>query len=162
MNLFIDTCSWFKLQALDQNKLFSIKTLYDVADVNITHDVLSELEYYDCTIWIRERSKIVPVKDKKVFDDASSLDFDAADASILSNGSKDANTLIISEDGPLLEYAQICNFSAIQLVDFFRILVEGKKQSKNDLYKMNRYFREQKNITRRKENEIKQWLAEYR
>ena len=162
MDLIIDTCSWFKLQALEFDHLFSIKTLYDFADVNITHDVLSELEYYSCAIWIKERSKIIPVKDKKIYDEATSLDFDAADASVLSNGSKDTNTLIISEDGPLLEYAQIYNFSAIQLIDFFKILVEGKKQSKNDLYKMNRYFREMKNITLKKEREIKQWLADYR
>ena len=162
MDLFIDTCSWLKLDALSKNNLFLIENLYDFGDINITHDILFELDHFNCNVWIKERSKIIPVKNKQVFDEAITLDFDKADASLLSNGSKELATLIISEDNLVLRFARMYQFAAIQLIDLIRILVQQNILSKNELYKINRYLREMRNITLKKEKEIKQWLAEYR
>ncbi len=160
MDILIDTCSWLKIDSLIDEHLFSAKILYDFASINITHDVVTELEHYHAKSWIKEKTKIIPIKDKRIFDEAIVLEFDTADASILSNGSKDASWVIVSEDHLLLECAQLYNLKAMQLIDLMKVLVNQEVISKNILFKINRFCRKARNITEKREKQVKQWLQE--
>ncbi|TFF97386.1 MAG: hypothetical protein EU547_04470, partial [Promethearchaeota archaeon] len=106
MILLIDTCTWFKLELLKEDNLFETSKIYDWAEIAVTHQVLKELEYYKCESIIKEKTKINPIENRQIYNQSSSLNFDEADASILSFGKKSKNHILVSEDGALLEYAR--------------------------------------------------------
>lgn len=158
MELLIDTCTWLKLERIQD--LFDVKTLHEHASLAITHEVATELEQYRCQSWKREENAIYPIGDKDIYEDAISLDFDIADASLLSNCSTSINKCLITEDRALIKFAVMYKFNALQLIDLFRVLCGDARITKNHLFKLNRKLRELRNITTRKEKEIKSWLAE--
>ncbi|MBD3227830.1 MAG: hypothetical protein GF329_06550 [Candidatus Lokiarchaeota archaeon] len=154
MKLLIDTCTWLKLEMLNEDKLFDPLKIYDWTEIEITHQVLKELEYYDCKSIKKEKTKINPIENKWIYKDALSLNFDEADASILSFGRKSKSYIMVSEDGALLEYARINNFTALQLIDLFRICFQKGLIESRKLYHLVKYLRKKKNITKRKRKEI--------
>lgn len=126
----------------------------------ITHDIASELEYFKCYTWKKDKTIILPIKNRAIYDEAIAFNFDKADASILSNGSKEFNPVIITEDRAIIQFAQIYHFSTHQLIDFLRFLTYTTTISKNLLFQINKTLRTLKNTTLKKEKEIKEWLAE--
>jgi len=162
MNILIDTCTWLKLDKLTNLNLISIDLIYNSAEIMVTPDVASELEYYNCNSWRKEKTLFLPIKNDKIYEEAIVYNFDKADASILSNGSKDFTSIIITEDRNLIQFAKIYKFVVQQLIDFFRFLVELNIITKNLLSKINKILRDIKNITVKKERQIKNWLAETR
>jgi len=160
MKLLIDTITWTKLARLQNLDAFSSVQLYAWAEIQITHKVQEELEYRRNTIWIKEKTQILPIKTARIYQDALDLDFDEADASILSNGSKEPDYFIVSEDRDLLRVACSYQFSAVQLIDLFRILTALEHITRRDLYNLAKILRELRNITEKKQKEIKSWLNE--
>ena len=154
MILLIDTCSWLKLDLLNEENVFNSGQLYDWADIEITHQILRELEYYDCRSLQREETKINPIGNQKIFNEAIELNFDEADASILSSGTRSKEIALISEDGALLEYARIRSFFALQLIDLFRLFTQKNLIKPRELYHLTKELRKLKNITKKKEKEI--------
>jgi len=158
MDLLIDTCSWIKFDYLQDKKIVDTGILYQYADVAITHEVLAEIGYFKVSSVKIDKTKILPIKNNEIYISAMKLMFDRADASILSNGSRDSSTLIVSEDRALLTYATIHRFTCVQLIDLFRILTETNLISRNKLLKLSNILRKLRNITKRKEKSIKEWL----
>lgn len=161
MKLMIDTCSWFKLERLSRLGLFDANNLYKWAEIQITHDVEKELDYWQCSVWKKERTQILPVKNEKIFNEAILLGYDIADASILSNGSKDPDFFIVSEDRAMIKYLRLYRFSSIQIIDLFRILTRLNFISRTELYRLAKYLRINRNITKRKLKSIKKWLRSF-
>ena len=102
MELLIDTCSWLKLARLQNKNIFNVENLYNWAEIQITYDVQKELNYWRCSVWKKEATQIIPIKDEKIFNEIKNFGYDEADASILSNGCKEPDSFILSEDRALL------------------------------------------------------------
>ncbi|MEX2683535.1 MAG: hypothetical protein Q6373_018305 [Candidatus Sigynarchaeota archaeon] len=161
MRLFIDTGTWLKLDVLAAMKLFEARLLYEWSEVFITHQVDEELRHFKNKAIVRERTSILPIKNKKIYDDAIAVGFDPADSSIISHGEPDnPDALLISEDRPLLKYAKMYKFFIMQLVDLFQVYTKQGRISTNELYQLAREMQRLRNITRKKQNEIKEWLKE--
>ncbi|HME53543.1 MAG TPA: hypothetical protein VKM55_15060 [Candidatus Lokiarchaeia archaeon] len=159
MKLFIDTGTWLKLDVLSDLTLFEPNSLYDWADIFTTHQVDEELRHFNNRSINRSLTGILPVKNKKIYDEAVAVGFDLADASIISHGETDnPDVLIISEDRPLLKYAKMYRFYIIQLIDLFQVLAKQEHVSYNELYGLTREMQRLRNITRKKQEEIKNWL----
>jgi hypothetical protein len=108
-----------------------------------------------------EKVEVLPHQDNRIYKDALTLDFDEADASILSHSFDETDTYIISEDRPFLTYGKSFGIKIIQLVDFMEVLTSLNIVSKNDLYQINRELRKIKNISEKKEKSIKNWLKTF-
>jgi hypothetical protein len=161
MRLFIDTGTWLKLDALDALKLFVPKSLYEWSEVFITHQVDEELRHFKNISIDRNHTSILPIKNKKVYEDALAVGFDAADSSIISHGEPDdPGTLIISEDRPLLKYTKMYRFYIMQLVDLFQVFANLGHISPNELFQLAMEMQRLRNITRKKQDEIKDWLKQ--
>ncbi len=161
MKIFIDTYSWFKIDHLVAISLMEVNTLYKEFELCITHDVLEELEHRNLRSCQISKLHIYPIKNKRIYEDAIDQDFDKADASILSNGSRNGDILIVSEDKPMLELGKSYKFECIQLIDFLKILMSLDSLTKNGLFKINRELRRLGNISKTKEKEIKNHLNQF-
>ncbi len=158
VNLLIDTCTWLKLDKLEEESLFKLDKLYSNFAIFITHDAERELKYYNCKSYNKSRTTILPIHDNTIYQKAIELEYDEADASILSQGDKNGEMTIVSEDRMLLLFARMYGFSSVQLIDLFKILTEMNLLKNNELYRINKELRRLKNITKTRFNEIKKWL----
>lgn len=158
LNVIIDTCSWFKLDLLDNMRLIKIDDLYDWINIEITHEVLKEIEHYAIKSFKKNETTIIPIQNKSIYHDALNCNLEPADASILSNGSRKNEVLIVSDDQELLEFAHTYHFTAIHIVDLFLLLTEIDFLSKRSLYRIAKELRNMKNISKKKHKEIHDWL----
>lgn len=158
MKLLIDTCSWIKFDFLKHLQLFTAENLYEWVDIRITHEILEELEYHKVNSCNKIKTTIIPISNKFIYQDALNCKLDIADASILSNGSKKNDMIIVSEDSELLEFAHTYFLRAIELIDLFLILTENGYTSKRTLYRIAKAMGENKNISKKKKKEIREWL----
>ena len=148
MKIFIDTYSWSKIDLLVNSSNFDINCLYKEFDLCITHDVMKEIQHREIKSCQIPNLHINPIKNKRIYDDAITQKFDKADASILSNGSRNGDTIIVSEDLPLLELGKSYKFECIQLIDYCRILTNLNLLTKKNLYQINKELRRLENITK--------------
>ena len=158
MKIFIDTYSWAKIDVLVDASFININDLYQQFDFCTTHDVVKEIQYRGIKSCQIQNLFIHPIKNKRIYEDAIIQQFDKADASLLSNGSRKGDTIIITEDRPLLELGRSYGFKIIQLIDFFKILAEFNVLTKNKFFQINRELRNLRNITKIKENELKLFI----
>ena len=161
MKLFIDTGTWLKLDALSDLKLFEPNSLYEWGEIFTTHQVDEELRHFNNKSINRSLTSIVPIKNKNIYDETVAVGFDPADSSIISHGESDnPDVLIISEDRPLLKYTKIYRFYIMQLIDLFQVLAQQGHLSYNELYQLAREMQRLRNITRKKQEEIKNWIKQ--
>ncbi|MHA1744596.1 MAG: hypothetical protein ACTSWW_01280 [Promethearchaeota archaeon] len=160
MKIFIDTFSWFKIDLLVSTSYIDLAALYQELELCITHDVLEELQNRKIKSCQISKLQVYPIGNKRIYDDAITQDFDKADASLLSNGSRNSDILLVSEDQPLLELGKSYRFDCIQLIDFCRILTSLNILTKRKLFQVNRELRRLGNISKKKEREMKQHLQQ--
>ena len=160
MKIFIDTYSWAKIDVLVDASYVDLNYFYQKFEICITHDVLKEIRYREIKSCQIQNLHVYPIKNKRIYEDAIIQRFDEADASLLSNGSRKGDTIIITEDKPLLELGKSYRIEIIQLIDFFRILTKLNLFTKNTLFKINRELRKLRNISKNKEKEIKDFLQQ--
>lgn len=158
MQFLIDTCTWIKLDKLQELKEFSAGQLYNWGEVQITHEVLKEIDHFRVKSCVRKETAILPIGNTQIYDDATSAQLDEADASLLSNGSRARDKIIISEDTGLLDFARLYRITALQLIDLFQFFTEGDYFTRRELYQHTRTLRDLKNITKKRQKEIKTWL----
>jgi len=158
MQFLIDTCTWIKLDKLQKLKEFSTSQLYLWGEVQITHEVLKEINHFRVLSCIRKDTTILPIGNRQIYDDATSTQLDEADASLLSNGARTQDKIIISEDPGLLNFARLYRITALQLIDLFQFFTEGDYLTRRELYRHTRTLRDLKNITKKRQKEIKSWL----
>ncbi|MCF2139755.1 MAG: hypothetical protein K9W44_06855 [Candidatus Lokiarchaeota archaeon] len=154
MNLLIDTFSWKKIGLLSEEKLINIDFLHKWSRIYITHEVKRELEHFEISSCNFDATTILPIKNNRLYQYALDLGFDQADSEIFSNSSPTKEMTIVSEDKPLLKLLQSYHVRAIQLIDLFYIYYKLDFIKSNDLFKINKYFREKKNITEKKYRKI--------
>ena len=161
MKLFIDTGTWLKLDALSDLRLFEPASLYEWAEIFTTHQVDEELHHFNNKSINRSLTSILPIKNKDIYDEAVAVGFDPADSSIISHGeTNNPDVLIISEDRPLLKYTKMYHFYMMQLIDLFQVLAKQRQVNYNELYQLAREMQRLRNITRKKQEEIKNWLKQ--
>lgn len=160
MNFLIDTFSWKKLDLLTQAKLFEVSNLYEWAKIFITPEVLNEIHHFHLKSCNFQDTTILTIKNPKIFQEAKILNFDQADAEILSNGGRnpDTDVCIVSEDKPLLSFAMAYSLTAMQVIDVFQLLNNLGLINNRKIFQINRFLREKKNITHKKAMDIKKWL----
>ncbi len=158
MKLLIDTCTWMKLDVLKDARIFSPDLLYKWADVQIPHEVLEEIDHFRVTSCLREKTTILPVGNERLYRDAQDAGLDPADASLLSNGSTSPDTIIVTEDPGLIDFACLHKIMAMELVDFFQRLTELEYMTKRDFYNRAKALRDLKNITKKRNKQVKTWL----
>jgi rRNA-processing protein FCF1 len=161
MKFFVDTFSWKKIDILKELSLIDMDRAYDSLKICITHPVLTEISHFNLKSCILEKTQILPHQDNKLYRDALILGFDEADASLISCSNDEEEVYIVSEDRPLLTFGRSFGIKMVQLVDFMQVLTTLKVISKNNLYQINRKLREVKNISKRKEKSIKDWLKDF-
>ena len=161
MKFLIDTFSWKKFDLLSEENLFKVSNLYNWAEIFITHEVKTEIEHFELKSCNFKATIILPIKNYTIFQDAKSLEFDQADAEILSNGNLYGDLCIISEDKPLLKFAIAYSLNAIQVIDLFQVFNNLELLENRELFQINRFLREKKNITERKASDIKKWLSKH-
>jgi len=160
LKIFIDTYSWAKIDILVDASYIDLNNLYQKFEICTTHDVLEEIQYREIKSCQIHNLQIYPIKNKRIYEDVIIQQFDKADASLLSFGSRKGDSIIVSEDKPLLELGKSYRIEIIQLIDFFRILTKLNLFTKNQLFKINRELRKLKNISKKKEKEIKNFLQQ--
>ena len=161
MKFLIDTFSWKKFDLLSEKNLFKVSNLYNWAEIFITHEVKTEIKHFGLKSCNLIATIILPIKNHTIFQDAKSLEFDQADAEILSNGNLYGDLCIISEDKPLLKFAIAYSLNAIQVIDLFQVFNNLELLENRELFQINRFLREKKNITKRKASDIKKWLSKH-
>ena len=160
MKIFIDTYSWAKIDILVDASYIDLNCLYQKFELCSTHDVLEEIKYRKIKSCQIQNLQIYPIKNKRIYEDLIIQQFDKADASLLSIGSRKGDSIIVSEDKPLLELGKSYRIEIIQLIDFFKILTKSNLFTKNKLFKINRELRKLRNISKNKEKEIKNFLQQ--
>ncbi len=161
MHVLIDTFSWKKLDILEEDEQIGTGTILDQFNVCITHAVFEEINHFKIKLHYPRKVSIIPYKNHKVCEDARLFGFDEADASIASACVELEDSMIVSEDRPLLAFGKGYGLKIVQLIDFFRIMTMSGIISRNDLYRANRKLREMKNISKIKEKSIKEWLQSH-
>ncbi len=162
MKFFVDTFSWKKIGILQESRLVDIDPVYAKVKICITHAVLDEIKHFELKSCQVDKTEILPHQPNKIYKEALALQFDDADASILSHGFDDDDTYIISEDRPLLTYGKSFGIKIVQLVDFMQVLTALNVISRNNLYQINRKLRDLKNISKKKADAVKEWLKTFK
>jgi len=83
------------------------------------------------------------------------MGYDDADASILSNGRSDPDFFLITEDRAVIKYSRLYHFSTIQLCDLFRIFTMMNLINRTEMYRLAKYLRDFRNITKKKLKSLK-------
>jgi len=157
ISVIIDTFSWKKLGIIEKQENI-LNSLYDAVNVCITHEILKEIKHFQLTTCDSSRVHILPTKQNRIYQDSKTLGFDEADASLISNIIKTEEYIGVTEDQPLLSYGTKNGFNIMQLLDLFQFLTAHNKLTKNSLYNITKELRNLKNITKKKEKDMKKWL----
>ena len=161
--LFIDTCTWLKLEILESKELFKISVLFSFSSIAITHEIKEELEYFSISGIDFKQLIIYPISDQILYKRALEVGFDEADASLLSNGRITTNDIfLISEDRAIISFGQLYKMNIMQLVDLFRILTTFDYIDKAKFYQLIKYLRNERNITKNKEKKLLNWLKSFK
>lgn len=161
LTILVDTGTWLKLDYLKSIGLFSPEQVYSWSDVAISHQVEEELAHFKCTSFIKRNTSILPVGNTEIYNEARSLGFDDADASLASMGERESDlTIIVTEDRPFLDYLELNRISAIQFAELLQIYTELGKIEGKVFYRLIKELQELRNITKQKMNALLQWKAD--
>lgn len=152
--ILIDTCSILKLKLLNKEFENLFDKILNNSGISITHDVKCEVLYYYPEFEKKiEKITILSRLNTKYYN-FFLQEFDKADSSLLEYG-KNKNHTIITEDHKMLRTSRLMSIPSIQLCDFlFQLNKEKKIFHLKEMRKIVKYFRETKNITKRKYQKI--------
>lgn len=151
----IDTFSWTKIFMLIEESWEEILIEW-VKSINffITKEVKVELiHFHGSKINLWNEGAMLPALNVS-FQDYLKLGFDSADASLLEYSEK-SEYKIITEDGPMLNLNVYKRNNIIQLIDLFRISYTHGFFSKREYFSLIIWFRKNRNITLKKERNLK-------
>ncbi len=155
LQCILDTYSWTKLLRLE--KLGWTKLIEDILVNNsilMTHEVKKELLHWYPRIQDKlDRTTLLPVIDID-YEKYLEQNFDPADASLIEYNTLE-QYLVVTEDHPMLALSTVDKRDFIQLADLFYLLNQINQLSNNDLHKLIRMLREMKNITLRKQKQLR-------
>ena len=153
--ILIDTCSVLKLKMLNKESDGLTEKILDNSNLSMTHEVIDEILYYYPEFEENiKKMTILPRLNTKYYR-IFLQNFDEADSTLLEYGKK-KNFIIITEDHKMIKVSKLMSITSVQLCDFLVKLNEEKKIFHlKKMRKIMKYFRENKNITKRKYNKIK-------
>jgi len=149
MKLILDTCSWLKVQKLDNEKTITLKNLLYETDLWLTHELQTELKYYLSNYLDFQNFSIQKVSIQKL-SDFTEKELDPADLSLIEFGKQNPNCIVICDDGATLQVLDIFNVKCFQLSEFIFFLVKNDIVKKNKAIKSVKKLREWKNIRENK------------
>ena len=117
MKLIVDTCSWLKVQKLDNEKIIRLKNLLYEADLWLTHELQTELRYYLSDYLDFKNFSIQKVSIQKL-SAFTEKELDLADLSIIQFGRQNPNCIVISDDGAALNVLDIFKIKCFQISEF--------------------------------------------
>lgn len=155
LQCILDTYSWTKLLKLE--KLGWTKLINNILNNNtilLTHEVKKELQHwYPMRQNMLDRTTLLPIINID-YEEYHKQNFDPADASLIEYNIRE-QFLVVTEDHPMLALSTVNNLDFIQLADLFYLLNQVNQISNNDFHKLIRILREMKNITLRKQKQLK-------
>lgn len=150
----IDTFSWTKIFLLFDAEWADLLTeLISETRFFITTDVEKELRHFHTeneSIW---RSGAILPRLNRSFSTYRLNGFDDADASLLEYAELPEYT-IVTEDTPMLSENVVKRSNLIQLIDLFRKYYENNLLTSKEYRKLIHWFREKRNITKRKAEKL--------
>ena len=153
--ILIDTCSILKLKMLNEEFDGLTERILDNSNLSMTHEVIDEILYYypDFEGNI-EKMTILPKLNTKYYK-IFLQNFDEADSTLLEYGKK-KKFIIITEDRKMIKVSKLMSIALVQLCDFLVKLNEERKIfHPKKMRKIIKYFRKNKNITKRKYKKMK-------
>ncbi|HME50602.1 MAG TPA: hypothetical protein VKM55_00155 [Candidatus Lokiarchaeia archaeon] len=161
IHIIVDTGTWLKLDMLSSVNLFSSEQIYSWSQVIITHQLEVELTHFQCSSFKKTSTLILPINNVEIYNEAISLGFDDADASLASIGEKNSDsTIVVTEDRPFLDYLELNNISAIQFAELLQIYTDIGKLEGKVFYRLMKELQVLRNITKQKMNTLLKWKAE--
>ena len=163
--IIIDTGTWMKFDELIEEKKISFKFIYylsQIVNINITHEIEEELEYFKVDSYQKLKTKIfvVPILNEDVFKNTIEDGYDLADSSIIGIENID-DYIIISEDRPLIEYYSMFKLKIMFFADLIWILLNNGMISKNNAYKIIRSLQELRNLPKKKYQRLKDNIQKF-
>ncbi len=163
LKFVIDTGTWMKMDALREDKIINqkfIETLYQCAEIKITHEIEDELKYHEVLSYDKMKTHITPVQNQLGFERALKDGYDRADASIL--GIKLIEEyIILTEDRPLYDYCEMYNLNVLFFADFIWLILTFGWISKNRAYKILHPLQSLKNISKFRYKHLIKKIKEY-
>lgn len=151
MDIIIDTCSWLKIQYLDQIKVINLRPLIYSSNIWMTHELHKEFIYHLGAYLDYSKFSIKKIEFnslKKIIES----DLDDADLSMISFCRENPNLIAISDDGPALQLLNMFNATSFQLSEFLFYLTKNEILTKNLAIKSIKKLREWKNIKEKKKD----------
>jgi hypothetical protein len=147
--IIIDTCSWIKIQLLEEKNIISLKELLYESDLWATHELIEEYRYHLPNFLDINKFSIKSVK-IKTLQEYTEHELDPADLSIIEFSRENPNVIAVSDDKPELTVLSIFKVQSYQLSEFLLILVQNSIFKKNNIIKAIKQLREWRNIRERK------------
>ena len=155
--IIIDTCSWLKIQALENDKVLILKDLLYASDLWATHQLIVEYKYYlkDFIDYSKISIQAVAIDKLSKF---SEKKLDDADLSIIEfarrNMAAEKNITVICDDGAESIVLRAFGITAFQLSEYILFLVKASIIKKNQANKVIKKLREYKNIREKKKEDL--------
>jgi hypothetical protein len=151
--MIIDTCSWLKIQAIQQANIFDLREFLYESDLWTTHQLLKEYEHYlhDFLDISRFSIQVVKIESLTTF---TEKELDDADLSIIELGRKNQAITILSDDGAELSVMRAFHIRSFQLSEFILFLVEKDFLRKREANRAIIMLRKMENIRERKKKQL--------
>ncbi len=143
--LIIDTCSWHKIQRLEREGVILLKDFFYETDLHATHELVKEYLHYLKEYLDLSKFTIQPVQ-LEAYHDLTKKSLDDADLSIIALSRKNANAVVICDDGAETDILHFFHVKAFRISEYMLWLVKNDFIRKNDGNKVVKKLREWKNI----------------
>ncbi|MHA1729117.1 MAG: hypothetical protein ACTSWY_10335 [Promethearchaeota archaeon] len=151
--LIIDTCSWLKIQELEEKKVLNIKILIYESDLWATHELIKEYHHFLDNYLDFKKFSILSIEIDKLKGFIEE-DLDDADLSIIEFGRENPDTIIITDDGPELTVSSLYNLKSFQLSEFLLFLLKNDILKKNEAIRSIKKLLSWKNIKKKKKKKL--------
>ncbi len=159
--IILDTCSWFKVRALQKSHVFDFLPILYQSDLWATHELLEEYRYHLKEFLDYSKFSILSV-DITFMRKFVGSPLDAADLSLIEFGRRNPQAAVISDDGDALSNCYLFNSLSFQLADFVLWLASQSVITKREAYHIVKTLREWKNIQKSHHNKLSQQLQSMR
>ncbi len=159
--IILDTCSWFKVLALQKSQVFDFLPILYQGDLWATHELMKEYRYFLEDFLDLSKFSILSV-DITFMRGFVEKEIDDADLSIIEFGRRNPHAAIISDDGDALNNCYLFNSLSFQLADFALWLAAESVITKREAYHIIKALRDSKNIQKSHHQKLNRRLQEIR
>ncbi len=120
--LIIDTCSWHKIQRLEREGVILLKDFFYETDLHATHELVKEYLHYLKEYLDLSKFTIQPVQ-LEAYHDLTKKSLDDADLSIIALSRKNANAVVICDDGAETDILHFFHVKAFRISEYMLWLI---------------------------------------